>query len=176
VQFPICRAAADWAKVKWVNEIHPELRDRIECIQPYHYAPSGTPSALSLLHDLDIRDKHRENVSLELEFTGTNLRLQNELEDGEPDSVPHVELEPNTDLRDGAKVGTIHAGGQVKGETGRLYLRPIFKVWVEHTTGRLPLSEVVRTLVTDCDTVLAILHQGKESVDERTGGAPWHTS
>ncbi|HEY9308181.1 MAG TPA: hypothetical protein VIP82_10310, partial [Microbacterium sp.] len=65
VTFPICEEEKQWneAVKTWVSEIHPEFQERLRIMQPFTYAAGGL-SVLSMLHGLDIQDKHRDILTV----------------------------------------------------------------------------------------------------------------
>lgn len=63
VQLPVCNTEVAWAKVE-ASETDPELLRRIRALQPVHGRP-GHMSFLSVLHNLDIQDKHKTSLRIE---------------------------------------------------------------------------------------------------------------
>lgn len=124
VTFPICDDEQQWNEAikAWVGEIHPEFQERLRTLQPFTYALDG-PTVLSVLHDLDIQDKHRDILTVSADLHGLNLGGSFEFEDHDVQAVPRVEMRPDVKFLDGAVLGTIHAGAPIR-MLGQMILRP----------------------------------------------------
>lgn len=64
IYFPICESRTLWSKqVKGpLSTIPPEILDRLETLQPFHYEPAHD-GIFVWLHRLDITDKHKASIS-----------------------------------------------------------------------------------------------------------------
>lgn len=160
VTFPICTKRSDWNDVRWVRDIRPEFHERIEKLQPYNYVPEGQETALTLLHALDIQDKHRDFITVSADLDGVGIDLSYRYEDGVPENVlPRIEMMEGVAFRDGAHLATIHAGATIK-DLGTMQFRPMIKVRVEHEGVIRDLSYVLDTLKIECRRLLDMLAAG----------------
>ncbi|MEN2743380.1 hypothetical protein [Sinomonas halotolerans] len=127
VAFPVCQDRKQWntALKAWIGEIHPEFQHRLLIMQPFTYA-GGRMTVLSMLHDLDIQDKHRDSLTVSAELHGLDFGGSFEYEEHSAHAVPWVELHEDAKLEDGTVLGTIHAGAPVRMH-GQLILRPLVK-------------------------------------------------
>ena len=125
VAFPICDDEKQWdeAVKAWVGEIHPELQERLRLMQPFTYVPDGGVSVLSMLHGLDIQDKHHDILSVTADLHGVDLAGSFEDEESGAHAVPRVEARPDVKFGDGVVLATIHAGAPIR-LVGQMILRP----------------------------------------------------
>lgn len=163
VMFPIARTEDQWnsAVGKWVGALNPEFQHRLAIMQPYTYAP-GIESVLTLLHDLDIRDKHQNLI-----YVTTNLEAI-ELEGGFQYVDEAVEAEVKMTghevkgMADGALIATLDAGAQVRREI-TLHARPVIAMALEHKGETRDVREVLLLLVTETRRCLDILFRGLDT-------------
>lgn len=129
VYFPISTEEKQWTKAlhDWVGDIPIEFQERLRIMQPFTYVPTGEVSMLSLLHDLDLQDKHRDMLTVSADLQGINLIGSFEYEDHDISAVPRIEMKENVKFVDGIVLGTIHAGATIR-MSGQLVLRPSMKV------------------------------------------------
>lgn len=171
VTFPICTKRSEWNDVRWVREIRPEFRDRIEKLQPFNYMPESGETALTLLHALDIQDKHRDFITVTADLDGVGINLSYQYEDDVPDdAMPQIEMLP-TSFRDGALVATIDAGGPVK-DIGTMLIHPRVKVGIEHEGVIYEIGYLIELLKTECRRVLDMLAAGVTIDPDPTEAAP----
>lgn len=172
VTFPICDDEQQWNEAvrTWIGEIHPEFQERLRIMQPFTCAPEG-PMVLSVLHDLDIQDKHRDIVTVSADLHEINLGGSFEYEDHDVQAVPRVEMRSDVKLGDGVVLGTIHAGAPIR-MLGQMILRPGMKVLLTHRDATHELMPVLQQFVGETRRYLDILLFGLASPDE-ADGAPW---
>lgn len=170
VSFPICTDERQWEKAlsAWVGDIHPELQERLRIVQPFTYAPAGGISVLSLLHDLDIQDKHREMLTVSADIQGINLAGSFEYEDHDSSATPRVEMRSGVKFADGAVLGTLHAGARIR-QVGQMILRPAMKVQLNYQDFSSDVMWMLQQLATETRRHLDILLFGLAAPDEPDG-------
>lgn len=173
VYFPICTDERQWEKAlsAWVSDIDPELQERLRIVQPFTYAPAGGVSVLSMLHDLDVQDKHREMLTVSADIHGINLAGSFEYEDHDSSAVPRVDMRSDVKFGDGAVLGTIHAGAPIH-LVGQMILRPAMKVQLTYRELAYDVMPMLQQLATETRRHLDILLFGLAKQDE-PDGADW---
>lgn len=167
VYFPICTAEKQWKKAldDWVSEIPPEFQERLRVMQPFTYVPAGQVSLLSMLHDLDIQDKHRDILSVSVDMEGINLGGSFEYEDPDAQAVPRVDMKDDVKFGDGVVLGTIHAGTRIR-MVGQMILRPSVKVQLAYRDTTHDVMPMLQQLVTETRRYLDILLFGLAPPDK----------
>lgn len=167
VYFPICSDEQQWKKAlkDWVGEINPELQERLRIMQPFTHLQSGEFSILSMLHDLDIQDKHRDVLTVSAHLHEITLSGTFEYEEQDNPAVPWVEMFPETKLSDGAGLGTIHAEAPVRA-VGRMILRPAMKVQLTHKEAQHDVIPMLQTFATEIRRCLDFLLLGAATPSE----------
>ncbi|WP_349885300.1 hypothetical protein ABRP18_001155 [Microbacterium sp. WHRI 7836] len=170
VYFPICTEEKQWKKAvsDWVGEIDPELQERLRLMQPFTYVPAGQVSLLSILHDLDIQDKHRDILTVTADLEGVNLGGSFQYEDPATPALPRVEMKNDVKFGDGVVLGTIHAGTPIQ-MVGQMILRPAIKVQLIHEDKTFDVVPMLQQLVQETRRYLDILLFGLASTDENEG-------
>ncbi|MGW9168694.1 hypothetical protein [Agromyces sp. NPDC055658] len=135
VKFPIFDEESKWDEAvrDWIGELRPEFQARLRLMQPFNYTTSsGPPFGLSLLHDLDIRDKHKDTLDVsanlnELLTTGGLFEFE------DPDAKAFLRLEMHKDVgfTDGAVVAALYTGATVSRVEKALF-RPTLRVVLTH--------------------------------------------
>lgn len=173
VYFPICTDEKQWKKAlrHWVSEIPPEFQERLRIMQPFTYMPTGGVSVLSMLHDLDIQDKHREILTVSADLQGINLGGSFEYEDHDTQAVPRVDMRNDVKFGDGVVLGTIHAGGPIR-MVGQMILRPAMKVQLTYRETAHDVMPMLQQFATETRRCLDILLFGLAPSDE-TDGEEW---
>lgn len=173
VYFPICTDEKQWNKAlrDWVSEIPLEFQERLRIMQPFTYTPAGQVSMLSMLHDLDIQDKHREILTVSADLQGINLGGSFEYEDHATQAVPHVDMSNDVKFGDGVVLGTIHTGGPIR-MVGEMILRPAMKVQLAYQGTTHDVMPMLQQFATETRRYLDILLLGLASSDE-TDGEQW---
>jgi len=163
VMFPIARNVDQWneAVTKWVGALHPEFQHRLSIMQPYTYAP-GAESVLSLLHDLDIRDKHQNLITVSTNLEGFHVEGGFEYVDKSVEAEIQLTGHPVEGVADGAVIATLDAGAQVRREL-TLHARPLLSMVLEHKGETREVSEVLTLLVTETRRYLDILLRGLDT-------------
>lgn len=161
VYFPICTEEKQWDRAlsAWVSDIHPEFQERLRIVQPFTYAPTDGVSVLSMLHDLDVQDKHREMLMVSADLHGINLTGSFEYEDHNSSAVPRVDMRSDTKFADGAVLGTIHAGAPIH-LVGQMILRPAIKVQLTYRELPYDVMPMLQQLATETRRYLDILLSG----------------
>jgi hypothetical protein len=167
VYFPICTEENQWEKAlkDWVGDIHPELQERLRLIQPFTYTPAGGASLLSMLHELDIQDKHRDILTVSADVQGINLDGSFAYEDHDTPAVPRLEMLSDVKFGDGVALGTIHAGARIR-MVGQMILRPAMKVQLTHRGTTCDVMTTLQQMATETRRYLDILLFGLASPDE----------
>lgn len=172
VTFPICENEKRWKNgVKaWIGDIRPEFQERLRIMQPFTYAPGGV-TVLSMLHDLDIQDKHRDILTVSADLHQVNLNGSFEYEDGDTPVMPRLEMHADTRIEDGVAVGTIHAGGHIR-VVGEMILRPKMKVQLKYKNATHDVVPMLQQFAVETRRYLDILLYGLATPDE-SEGAEW---
>lgn len=166
VAFPICSEEQQWNEAirSWVGEIHPEFQERLRIMQPFTYAPNG-PTVLSVLHDLDIQDKHRDILTVSADMEEINLGGSFEYEEHDVQAVPRVEMRSDVTFADGVVLGTIHAGAPIR-MLGQMILRPGMKMQLTHVDATHDVMPMLQQFAVETRRHLDILLFGLASHEE----------
>ena len=169
VTFPVCDNQKQWdlAVKEWVGEIHPQFQERLRVIQPFTYAP-GRITVLSMLHDLDIQDNHRDSLTVLADLDGINLGGSFQYEDKDTQAFPRVEMRSDVKFEDGVVLGTIHAGAPIQ-MMHRMILRPGMKVQLTYRGTTHDVMPMLQQLIVETRRYLDILLAGLASPDKRDG-------
>ncbi|WP_308465637.1 hypothetical protein [Rathayibacter soli] len=170
VYFPICTEEKQWKKAlnDWVSEIPPEFQERLRIMQPFTYVTSEGVSVLSMLHDLDIQDKHRDILTVSADVQGINLGGSFEYDDHGTQAVPRVDMKDDVKFADGVVLGTIHAGAPIR-MVGQMILRPAMKVQLTHRDTTYDVMPMLQQFITETRRCLDILLFGLAPPDEPEG-------
>jgi hypothetical protein len=173
VHFPICTEEKQWKKTvsDWVGDINPELQERLRIMQPFTYVPTGQVSLLSILHDLDIQDKHRDILTVIADFEGVDLGGSFQYEDPSTPAFPRVEMKDDVKFGDGVVLGTIHARAPIQ-MVGQMILRPAIKVQLVHEGKTYDVMPLLQQFVQETRRYLDILLFGLAPPEDRDG-AEW---
>ncbi|WP_410822138.1 hypothetical protein [Micromonospora sp. 050-3] len=173
VTFPICDDERQWDEAvrAWVGEIQPEFQERLRIMQPFTYMPAGGLSMLSMLHDLDIQDKHRDILTVSADLHEINLGGSFEYEDHGTEARPRVDMRSDVKFGDGVVLGTIHAGAPIR-MVGRMILRPGMKVQLTYRDQTHDVMPMLQQFVVETRRHLDILMHGLAAPDE-TDEAAW---
>lgn len=173
VYFPICIEKKQWEKAlnDWVSDIHPVFQERLRILQPFTYMPDGGVSMLSMLHDLDIQDKHRDVLTVSADVQGINLGGSFEYEDHDTPAVPRVDMPSDIKFGDGVTVGTIHAGAPIR-MVSQMILRPAMTVQLTYRDTTYDVMPMLQQMLTETRRCLDILLSGLAPPDE-LDGAGW---
>jgi hypothetical protein len=171
VQFPICTEEAQWKKAlrDWVGELPLDFQERLRMMQPFTYMPTGGVSVLSMLHDLDIQDKHRDILSVSADLEGINLGGSFEYEEHGTQSVPRVVMSNEVKFGDGVVLGTIHAGAPIR-VVGQMILRPAIKVQLTYRNTVHDVMPMLQQFATETRHCLDILLSGPAPSEETDEG------
>lgn len=167
VAFPICEDERQWDEAVrvWVGELPQELQERIKLLQPYTYAP-GKVTVLSMLHELDIQDKHRDMLTVSADLQAINLDgYYYSYEDPLVEAVPRVEMYPDSKFADGVVLGTIHAGAAIR-TLGQMIMTPTTKVQLTYRDSTFDVMEMLQQFAVETRRYLDILMHGLASPDE----------
>lgn len=158
VYFPICNEEKQWKKAvsDWVGDIEPEFQNRLRIMQPFTYVPTGQVSLFSILHDLDIQDKHRDILTVSADLEGVDLSGSFQYEDPSTPAFPRVEMKDDVKFADGVVLGTIHAGARIQME-GQMILRPAIKVQLVHDDKTYDVMPMLQQFVQETRRYLDIL-------------------
>ncbi|CDZ87484.1 hypothetical protein QM787_22245 [Rhodococcus ruber] len=167
VYFPICTEKKQWRKAlnDWVGDIHPEFQERLRIMQPFTDMPAGGVSMLSMLHDLDIQDKHRDILTVSTDMQGVDLDGSFVYEDHDTSAVPRLDMLSDIKFGDGVVLGTIHAGAPIR-MVGQMILRPAMKVRVTYRDTTYDVMPMLEQFVTETRRHLDILLSGLASPDD----------
>lgn len=172
VTFPICEEEKRWKEsVKaWIGDIRPEFQERLRIMQPFTYAP-GDVTVLSMLHDLDIQDKHRDILTVSADLQAVNLTGSFEYEDRDTAAMPRLEMHPDVKFADGVVLGTIHAGGHIR-MVGEMILRPEIKVQLNYKNSTHDVVPMLQQFAVETRRCLDILLCGLAAPD-KSEGSEW---
>jgi hypothetical protein len=167
VYFPICTDEKQWKKAlkDWVGEINPEFQERLRIMQPFTYMQTGGVSVLSMLHDLDIQDKHRDILTVSADVHEINLGGSFEYEVPDNQAVPRIEMFSDVRFSDGVVLGTLHAGAPIRA-IGQMILRPAMKVQLTYRDTVHDVMPMLQQFVTETRRCLDILLSGLARPDE----------
>lgn len=140
-------------------------------MQPFTYVPAGGVSVLSMLHDLDIQDKHRDILTVSADVHGINLGGSFKYEDHNTRAIPRVDMYSDVKFGDGVVLGTIHAGAPIC-MVGEMFLRPAMKVQLTYRDTVYDVASMLQQFITETRRYLDILLSGLASHDE-PNGAEW---
>jgi hypothetical protein len=170
VSFPICEDEKQWNEAvrSWVGELSPEFQNRLKLMQPYTYAP-GKVTVLSMLHELDIQDKHRDILSVSADLHAINLGGSYAYEDPAVQAVPRVEMYPNIQFADGVVLGSIHAGAEIR-MLGQMILRPTIRAQLTYQDSTYEVVPTLQQFVVETRRHLDILMNGLASDDSNAVG------
>lgn len=171
VQFPICETSGAWddAVKAWIGEIEPELQERLRLVQPFNYAPPGMTTILSLIHDLDIQDKHKDSLTVSINMDGINLGGSFRYDDPDREPTVRIEMYEGVKFEDGAVLGTIHAGAPINME-GKMLLRPMVQVQLTHKDTVHDVMALLPQLRAETRRYIGILMHGLADPED---GAEW---
>jgi len=167
VTFPICSTETQWnAALKvWAGAIHPELQARLKVLQPFNYTNGAGDALLSMLHSLDIQDKHRDILTVTADLNEIGLDGFFELEDPEAEMNIRLEMHSEAKFRDGVLLGTMHTGARVR-LTGQLFLRPAVRAQLTHRESTYDAIELLEKFVVETRRYLDILMHGLATPDD----------
>jgi hypothetical protein len=165
VAFPICATEDKWEESLklWVGGINPQFQERIRIMQPFNYG-GGNPTVLSLLHGLDIQDKHHDSLEVSVDLDQIGLGGFFEYEDAESAATPRLEMRSEVKFADGVRLGTMFAGGRIKTHD-QLVLRPAVKVQVSYEGTTHDAMPLMQQLVVESRRYLDILLSGLAAHD-----------
>lgn len=165
--FPVCTDDGQWKKVlkDWVGEIDPEFQKRLRAVQPFNYMPLGGTTILSMLHDLDIVDKHRDMLVITADVEGIQLGGHYKIEDPSAPTADSLELFPDVVFRDGAVLGTLGVGTRIR-SVDQLIFRPAVKLQFVYEENVFDLMPVLQHFVTESRRCLEVLLAGLPEADE----------
>ncbi len=172
VSFPVCSDPKEWAAAvkDWVGELPPDLRNRLQVLQPYTYG-LGQPSVLTILHELDIQDKHRDMLTVSCDLGAINIDGSFRYEDETTDAVPRLEMLEGRRFADGVILGTLHAGATVA-TIGQTILRPAVRVQLVYQSQTFDVPAMVQQFVDETRRYLDILMAGLEPVGPEEQWSP----
>ncbi|APX03964.1 hypothetical protein [Arthrobacter sp. QXT-31] len=167
VYFPICIDEKQWKRAfnDWVGEINLEFQERLRIMQPFTYMQSGGVSVLSMLHELDIQDKHRDILTVSADIHEINLGGSFEYEDHDHQAVPRIEMFSDVRFSDGVVLGTLHAGAPIR-TIGQTILRPAMKVQLTYRDTVYDVMPMLQQFVTESRRCLDVLLSGLVGPDE----------
>lgn len=134
-------------------------------MQPFTYVQAGQVSLLSMLHDLDIQDKHRDILSVSVDMEGINLGGSFEYEDPDAQAAPRVDVKDDVKFGDGVVLGTIHAGTRIR-MVGQMILRPSVKVQLTYRNATHDVMPMLQQFLAETRRYLDILLFGLAPSDE----------
>lgn len=174
VTFPICDTERKWndAVNAWVGELQPDFQARLRLLQPFNYQ-STSIFVLSLLHDLDIQDKHRDMLTVSADMHEVMLDGGIfEYEDPLVQANLAFEMGEGVKFTDGAVLGTLHAGATVR-QAEPLVLRPTMRIQLTHNGETHEVLSLLHRLRDESRRYLDILFQGlaRPEVDGSVDGA-----
>ncbi|KQQ89725.1 hypothetical protein ASF64_17220 [Arthrobacter sp. Leaf137] len=170
VAFPICLNDGQWkdAAKAWISKIRPEFQERLRLLQPFTFAP-GEVTVMSMLHELDIQDKHHDSLTVKAEVHALNVEATFEYQDPSSKLPPRVEMYEDVKFSDGAVLGTIHAGGEIR-MVGDFFLQPDIKVQLEYKNGVQDVLPMLQQFSEETRRCLDILKHGLAPADESASG------
>ncbi|WP_423462943.1 hypothetical protein ACO229_23320 [Promicromonospora sp. MS192] len=174
VAFPISTEERQWQEAlkAWISDIDPEFQHRLSVVQPFNYAPEGGITTLSVVHDLDVQDKHRDFVTVSADFEQVDLSFAIQYEE-DVDVNPRIELRNGVRFADGALLGTVYTEAPIKPFT-KMELRPTMRVLLEHNGRQHEVGTALPQLFSETRRCLDILMFGLEPADP-PGDSDWQT-
>lgn len=170
VSFPVALDVDQWdrAVAAWIGDIDPEYQHRIAIMQPYTFAPPGADTFLSILTDLDNRDKHRNLIDVSANIDQIDLSGSFAYADRNTPATPRLELHSIGGIRDGAVVATIHAGAAVEPPV-IMRLVPTCKMTLTHNEQTHEVVTFAEGLLNETRRCLDILIRGLAPADDGAG-------
>ena len=171
VQFPICDSTSKWNDVvrAWIGELDPQFQERIRVVQPFNYAPQGSHTVLSMLHELDIQDKHKDAMTVAARLQVLNLSGSFEYIDPDSPTDVRIEMNPDTRLEDGAVLGTMYTGAPIR-MVGQMLLQPGIQVQLTHGETTHDVMAMLGHLSTESLRYLGMLMHGVVTPDDAPEG------
>lgn len=141
IQFPVAKTGSSWRDAKSKIDVESEFLDRIQHLQPFAESVEEGTHGLGLLHDLDIRDKHKSSIVAVPQPLDASIASSLYLEAGQ-----QVWLEMNPDpstLEEGAWIGTLRTDRVLRDEDlrGRGVVQAMFMV--ETGDARIELNNLL---------------------------------
>lgn len=169
VTFPICEDEKRWneAVKAWIGDIPAEFRERLRIMQPFTFAPDGV-TVLSMLHDLDIQDKHRDILTVSADLQSVNLTGSFEYENHEHTAIPRIEMYSAAKFGDGVVLGTINAGARIR-MVGEMILRPEIRVQLIYKDAEHDVFPMLQQFAAETRRYLDILLNGLAEPEESEG-------
>lgn len=166
VTFPICDDIKRWKEAvkAWIGDLDPEFQERLRIMQPFTYAPDGM-TVLSMLHELDIQDKHRDILTVAADLHSVNLSGSFEYENPDTSTTPRVEMYSDIKFADGVVLGTIHTGAHIR-MVGEMILRPEIKVQLNYKGATHDVVPMLQQFAVETRRYLDILLYGLAPLDE----------
>jgi hypothetical protein len=168
VQFPICLEERMWRDVaRDLSTVPPIALERIRSVQPFlEENPSTT--ALSYLHQLDIRDKHR--TSLECLFRVEDFSLdQTVISFVNPDEIPHppvsIDFVNDGVLNDGDVVMRLTSTARM--QAAKVPAAMGFNVMVQFDEGQIELGQLVNAVMQSVPWVHEVIRYGLAGAKHR---------
>lgn len=164
VSFPVADDVDVWNRAveSWLGAIDPEHQQRIAIMQPYTFAAAGSETFLSVLTDLDNRDKHRNLISVSVDLHEVNLGGAFAYADPAAVALPELQMHDVTEVRDGAVVATFRAGAPL--------LRPVIfrqtpkcKMTLKHNSHTFDVTDFAAALLKETRRCLDMLIGGFET-------------
>jgi hypothetical protein len=179
VYFPVCQTENEWTKKTTGNGPLSGLPgwalERLRLVQPFNQ-PSETTHALTLLHQLDIQDKHRALLNTALRCTEISWAdAQIDFEDDPDIPTPSFEVvrSETADLVIGQPILTLRSSARFKSVRIPLTISADFGILYEGAG--YELSMLLDTFAQGVRTTLDLLYYGAEGVKrhyERMASAP----
>jgi len=170
VTFPICDDENQWneALKAWVGEIHPEFQERLRIMQPFTFADGGV-TVLSMLHDLDIQDKHRDILTVSADLNVINLDGSFKYEDPDTQATPRIDMRSDIQFGDGVTLGTIHAGAPIH-MVSQMILRPGMRVQLAYKGTSHEVMPMLQQFIMETRRCLDILLFGLAAPHDASEG------
>lgn len=163
IQFPICHDEERWDQAlrSWIGELPSELQSRLRLLQPIGHVSPGQPWLLSMLHELDIRDKHRDilEVSADVHSIDVSGAFEYEHIPEAESASPNLRIDPTARLVDGAVLGTLEAGAPIR-LMHRMILRPSVQLRLEYQGSTYDVTTLLPQLLAETRRYLDILLTG----------------
>jgi hypothetical protein len=168
VQFPICETENQWDSA--IAGSLSSVPDRLRLTQPFLY-DSSQISAISLLHELDVQDKRRSQITMTVRTAGIDLKdcsVKFEDEDQIPDPPFKLQAAPTIAVKNGNPILRITSTARMIEVSSPMTIIPTFAIDLDGS--QLALHDTLNTVIGQVRATLTIAYLGLPSTEAPDGG------
>ncbi|MGH9082837.1 MAG: hypothetical protein ACRDWN_05785 [Acidimicrobiales bacterium] len=152
------------------------LRDRIRLAQPFLY-DTNQISAISMLHALDIQDKHRSQITMTVRSAGIQLddcSVKFEDESQIPDPPFEMQAAPSAVVKDGTPILRIVSTARMTAVSSPMTIAPTFSIEIDGS--ELGLQDAMNTVIGQVRGTLNLAYLGLPTGDapDNAGWTPFN--